>query len=68
MRSFFSNKNTTFNIYNYEIYVSASAKPEISRNAEKAVLDKGIIIAAMILLVILFYSFYFDNLIDLLNF
>jgi len=44
-----------------------SAKPEISRNAEKAFLDKGIIIAAIILLVILFYSFYFDILIDLLN-
>lgn len=37
-----------------------SAKPEIARNTEKAFLDKGIIIAALILMTILFFSFYFN--------
>ncbi|MEE9377626.1 MAG: UbiA prenyltransferase family protein [Candidatus Lokiarchaeia archaeon] len=37
-----------------------SAKPEIARNTEKAFLDKGIIIAALILMIILFFSFYFN--------
>ena len=35
-----------------------STKPEIARNAEKAFLDKGMIVAAVMLFVILFYSFY----------
>lgn len=39
-----------------------SAKPKIARNTEKAFLDKGIIIAALLLITILFFSFYFDNL------
>jgi 4-hydroxybenzoate polyprenyltransferase len=38
-----------------------SAKPKIARNTERAFLDKGIIIAGTILMVILFFSFYFDN-------
>ena len=37
-----------------------SAKPEIARNTEKAFLDKGIIIAALMLMIILFFSFYFN--------
>lgn len=37
-----------------------SFKPEIARNTEKAFLDKGIIIAALILVIILFYSFYYN--------
>ena len=37
-----------------------SAKPEIARNTEKAFLDKGIIIAALLLMIILFFSFYFN--------
>jgi 4-hydroxybenzoate polyprenyltransferase len=36
-----------------------SAKPEIARNTEKAFLDKGIIIAGLVLMIILFFSFYF---------
>lgn len=35
-----------------------SAKPEIARSTEKAFLDKGIIIAGLILLIILFCAFY----------
>jgi len=38
-----------------------SAKPEIARNTEKAFLDKGIIITSMIIIAILFLSFYFDT-------
>lgn len=37
-----------------------SAKPEVARNTEKAFFDFGIIIAALMLLAILFVSFYFD--------
>ncbi len=44
-----------------------SAKPEIARSTEKAFLDKGMIIAALILLIILFFSFYFNVLIEILN-
>jgi len=36
-----------------------SAKPEIARNTEKAFLDKGIIITGLILMIVLFFSFYF---------
>ena len=43
-----------------------SSKPEIARNTEKAFFDPGIIIAALILGIILTYSFYFDELILLL--
>ncbi len=39
-----------------------SAKPKIARNTERAFLDKGIIIAALLLVAILFFSFYFDKL------
>jgi 4-hydroxybenzoate polyprenyltransferase len=42
-----------------------SSKPEIARSAEKAFLDKGIIIAGLVLGLILFCAFYFDQLIDL---
>lgn len=44
-----------------------SAKPEIARNTEKAFLDKGMIIAALILLIILFFSFYFEIFITMFN-
>ena len=37
-----------------------SAKPEVARNTEKAFFDFGIIVAALMLLAILFVSFYFD--------
>ncbi len=37
-----------------------SAKPAIARSTEKAFLDKGMIIAALLLIIILFCSFYFD--------
>ncbi|MFX1320325.1 MAG: UbiA family prenyltransferase [Promethearchaeota archaeon] len=39
-----------------------SAKPRIARNTERAFLDKGLIIAALLLVAILFFSFYFDKL------
>ena len=39
-----------------------TAKPKIARNTERAFLDKGIIIAALLLVSILFFSFYFDKL------
>ncbi len=41
-----------------------SAKPEIARSTEKAFLDKGIVITGMILITILFFSFYFDTLVS----
>ncbi len=44
-----------------------SAKPEIARNTEKAFIDIGMIIAAFLILAILFISFYFDTLIQFLN-
>ncbi|MBD3196763.1 MAG: hypothetical protein GF317_17025 [Candidatus Lokiarchaeota archaeon] len=44
-----------------------SAKPEIARNTEKAFLDKGIIIAGLILGGVLLYSFYFDQIINFIN-
>jgi len=43
-------------------------KPEIAHNTEKAFLDKGMIIAAIFLLEILFFSSYFDKISDFLNF
>ncbi len=54
-----------FIIFRY-MYLT-SAKPEIARSTEKAFLDKGMIIAGICLLAILSYSFYFDNLILLIN-
>jgi len=45
-----------------------SAKPEIARNTEKAFLDRGIVIAFLILLLILTFSFYFDEIITLIQF
>ncbi|MFW9819868.1 MAG: UbiA prenyltransferase family protein, partial [Candidatus Thorarchaeota archaeon] len=45
-----------------------SSKPEIARSTEKAFLDKGIIIAGFILLVILFSAFYFEDIVTLLGF
>ncbi len=45
-----------------------SAKPEIARSTEKAFLDKGIIIAGLILLIILVFVFYFENLMTLFGF
>ncbi|MFX0105160.1 MAG: UbiA family prenyltransferase [Candidatus Hodarchaeota archaeon] len=44
-----------------------SAKTEIARNTEKAFLDKGIIIAALILFTILFTAFYFEEIIAIFN-
>ena len=44
------------------IYLTSS-KPEIARNTERAFLDKGIIIAGLLLMGILFLSFYFDSLV-----
>jgi len=48
------------------IYLT-STKPEIARNTERAFLDKGIIVAAVLLIAILFCSFYFDNVVEILN-
>jgi len=45
-----------------------SAKPEIAISAEKAFLDKRIIITGIILIMILFFSFYFDEIIKLIKF
>jgi len=46
-----------------------SSKPEIAHNTEKAFfLDKGMIIAAILLLEILFFSSYYDKISDFLNF
>lgn len=44
-----------------------SAKPEIARNTEKAFMDRGMIIAAVLILAILLYSFYFDTIVSFLN-
>ncbi|MFX1456294.1 MAG: UbiA prenyltransferase family protein [Promethearchaeota archaeon] len=44
------------------IYLT-SAKPEIARSTERAFLDKGIVIAGISLMGILFCSFYFNSLI-----
>ncbi|MFW9969846.1 MAG: UbiA prenyltransferase family protein [Candidatus Odinarchaeota archaeon] len=45
-----------------------SSKPEIARSTEKAFLDKGIIIAGLILLIILFFAFYFENIAEIFGF
>jgi 4-hydroxybenzoate polyprenyltransferase len=42
-----------------------SSKPEVVRSTEKAILDKGIIIAGLILLIILFSVFYFEQIIEI---
>ncbi len=44
-----------------------SAKPKIARNPEKVFFDKGIIIAGFILFIILFFSFYFEKIVEMLN-
>ncbi|TFF85836.1 MAG: hypothetical protein EU518_00395 [Promethearchaeota archaeon] len=44
-----------------------SAKPELARNSEKALFDKGILIAGIFLGAILLYSFYFEQIIEILN-
>ncbi|MFX1355805.1 MAG: hypothetical protein ACFFA8_00835, partial [Promethearchaeota archaeon] len=44
-----------------------SAKPKIARNPERVFLDKGIIVSGFILLAILTYSFYFDNILEFLQ-
>ncbi|TFG02728.1 MAG: hypothetical protein EU539_12855 [Promethearchaeota archaeon] len=44
-----------------------SAKPEIARNTEKAFFDPGIILAGICFVAILFYSFYLDEFIQLVN-
>ncbi|MBD3254482.1 MAG: hypothetical protein GF383_05285 [Candidatus Lokiarchaeota archaeon] len=44
-----------------------SAKPEIARSTEKVFIDPGIVIAGICLVLILSYSFYFDEFLYLLN-
>ena len=44
-----------------------SAKPSIARSPERAFLDKGIIIAGFIFLGILIITFYFDQILSILN-
>ena len=44
-----------------------SAESRIARNTEKAFTDIGMIIAAFLILAILFISFYFDIFIQFLN-
>jgi hypothetical protein len=44
-----------------------NAKPKLARRAEKAFFDTGIIIAGLIMGTILFYSFYYDNIINILS-
>jgi 4-hydroxybenzoate polyprenyltransferase len=43
-----------------------SSKPEIARSTEKAFLDKGILIAGLILLIILISAFYFEDILEIL--
>lgn len=45
-----------------------SSRPEIAHKSEKAFLDKGMIIAAIFLLDILFFSSYFDKISDFFTF
>ncbi|MFX1391577.1 MAG: UbiA family prenyltransferase [Promethearchaeota archaeon] len=40
-----------------------SSKPEVARNTEKAFLDKGILIPGLVLLIILFCTFYYEEII-----
>ena len=42
-----------------------TAKPEIARRTEKAFFDKGIIIAGVFLVGILFFAFYYDIIVEL---
>ncbi|MFX0032196.1 MAG: UbiA prenyltransferase family protein [Promethearchaeota archaeon] len=49
--------------YNYLI----TTKPKLARSPERAFFDKGIIASALILLLILIISFYFDQIIEFLN-
>jgi 4-hydroxybenzoate polyprenyltransferase len=42
-----------------------SAKPEIARRTERAFFDKGIIIAGALLLIIIFYSFYLETVLEI---
>ncbi|NVM34705.1 MAG: UbiA prenyltransferase family protein [Candidatus Lokiarchaeota archaeon] len=44
-----------------------SAKPEIARSTEKVFFDKGFIIAALLLSIFLFLSFYFNEIVEILN-
>jgi len=44
-----------------------SSKPEIARKTEKAFFDKGILIAGFCMILILFWSFYFDILITIFS-
>ncbi|MFX0034949.1 MAG: UbiA prenyltransferase family protein [Candidatus Hermodarchaeota archaeon] len=44
-----------------------SSKPEIARHAEKAFFDKGLMIAILFLLAILFSTFYFEEIVEILN-
>lgn len=44
-----------------------SAKPEIARSTEKAFLDKGMIIASLIMFIILILSFYLEEIVEILN-
>ena len=44
-----------------------TTKPEIARNPERAIFDKGIIIAGLILFAILAFSYYFDIIYELFS-
>ncbi|MHA1281337.1 MAG: UbiA prenyltransferase family protein [Promethearchaeota archaeon] len=44
-----------------------SEKPEIARSPEKAFFDKALLIAGAIFMGILFYSFYFDKIVEILH-
>ncbi len=44
-----------------------SVKPDLARSTEKALMDPGILIAGLIMGGILFYFFYFDQVIELFN-
>jgi 4-hydroxybenzoate polyprenyltransferase len=43
-----------------------SSKPEIARSTERAFFDKGMLIAGVLLMGILFYAFYFEIIVDLI--
>ncbi|MHA1197149.1 MAG: UbiA family prenyltransferase [Promethearchaeota archaeon] len=45
-----------------------NSKPEIARNPEKVIFDKGMIFAGILFLIILFITFYFDWIVNLLSF
>ena len=44
-----------------------SAKPEIARSTERAFMDRGMVIAAVLILVFLLFSLYFDTIVSFLN-